>query len=858
MPARFTGFACWLILTVATPGVAAVYDFSLGDAGNRTVRMNIPASVTTIRGLLIWGNGLNSDLRGMATDPEMVAWAESMQFAVIGTSMWTSFMPGYSPSEYSAWQNTLAQLATMSGHPEITRVPWLPVGQSNGGSMSYGLNTLAPEKVIACQTNKAWGYNNTRPSAAALQTPCMHLAGEFDRQISRDTVRDLFEGNRPRGALWCWTEEQASTHNYGDSFELLLPFVAEVCQLRYPVSATSYVLPALTERNGWLADTASGPNGFAEIASYQDYTKDRTRAGWLPSRRMAYIFRAFASFDLARYEVTLSSGHGPIDWGTAVTYAIGAPVRDWSRIEFYEGDVLLKTTTPADGDPLAVEHRVARTGYNVFHALITFADETRRTTMIRRVFVRAPGSGAVAGPTVLTAGGSTTLTAAAPQAGATCRWQMNTGSAWADLSDGPGAAATIAGATSASLTLSDATAALDGAQLRCRWSAGTPSQAVTLSIATPPVATVVTAAPEHPVDAGSRVSLEVTAPSGASVQWYHDRVAIAGATAARLDRLVGTADAGDYTARVVGSNGLASVVELGALHVRTSAWLTNLSARASAGIGDNALIGGFCTSTPDSAVEKTLLIRGVGPTLALDPFRVPGTAASVDLELFDESGGSLERTRTWNATLAAMFARLGAFALPAGGGDAAVARTFGAHERIATAMVRPADGAAGISLVEIYDADSNAPERRLVNLSARARAGGGATLIIGGFVIQGTTSQTVLIRGVGLGMRQFLSSSLLKPVLVLRDKDGHMIARSRGRFAPIERGESPVEAAVIRATNRTMNRVGAFLLPMPQMTGYESGWDSAFVATLPPGIYTALLSGENDSGIALVEIYEVP
>jgi len=35
--------------------------------------------------------------------------------------------------------------------------------------------------------------------------------------------------------------------------------------------------------------------------------------------------------------------------------------------------------------------------------------------------------------------------------------------------------------------------------------------------------------------------------------------------------------------------------------------------------------------------------------------------------------------------------------------------------------------------------------------------------------------------------------------------------------------------------------------------------DSAILATLSPGAYTALVSGaSNDSGVALVEIYEVP
>jgi hypothetical protein len=48
-------------------------------------------------------------------------------------------------------------------------------------------------------------------------------------------------------------------------------------------------------------------------------------------------------------------------------------------------------------------------------------------------------------------------------------------------------------------------------------------------------------------------------------------------------------------------------------------------------------------------------------------------------------------------------------------------------------------------------------------------------------------------------------------------------------------------------------RVGAFGWSSP------SSNDSAILATLPPGSYTAQVAGvSNDTGVALVEVYEVP
>ncbi len=380
-------------LLAALPLLATTYEYALGDPGNRTLRLNIPASVTTARGILLWGNGSNSDLRSMATDPEFVALAESMGFAVLGTAMWDAFFPSI-PDEFTAFQNAIAQLATTSGHPELSWVPWLPVGHSNGGSMSYGSNTLQPARTIALAVNQARGYNNTRPSGAALATPGLLLAGGGDTDIRRTNIRDLFDGNRPRGALWAWAEQEGLGHAYGDSFELILPFAATMEARRYPDSASPQSGPIallpLAESDGWLVEPTSHLSGLAEIAAYADYPHERTTAGWLPSRRLAYIFRAYASHGKPTETATVNVGHGPVAWGTTVTYTIGPPAVAWSAIEYYEGDVLLGRATPADPNPLTVTHVPTAPGYSVYHALVTLADgTTRRTTPPRRVFVRA-------------------------------------------------------------------------------------------------------------------------------------------------------------------------------------------------------------------------------------------------------------------------------------------------------------------------------------------------------------------------------------------------------------------------------------------------------------------------------------
>lgn len=397
-------FGCAILVCAWPMAQAAIYDFSLGDAGNRQLRLNIPDGLAVVRGIVIYGNGAGGDSRGMATDPELVALGESIGFATMGTAYWTNFPPGFVPSELSGFEAGLQQLAAMSGHLEIVRSPWLPIGHSNGGNMSYGLNALRPEKVIAMVVSKGGYPNNSpyiaRPDAAALKTPGLLVAGELDLDYRVVGIRDLFFGNRPRGALWAWVEDQGVDHSRGNSDELTLPFVEAMARQRYPSGtvwpATGPVpLLAVNEADGWLTDPDSYKNGLADIAPYAAYTKDKTVAGWLPNRRLAYIFRAFASYNKATTEATIGPGAGPVDWDTILTYAIGEPGAPWTSVDFFEGDVFLKRVTQAEGAPLSVATTGIAPGYSVFHALVTLADGTQRTTIPRRVFVRAgmPSSG---------------------------------------------------------------------------------------------------------------------------------------------------------------------------------------------------------------------------------------------------------------------------------------------------------------------------------------------------------------------------------------------------------------------------------------------------------------------------------
>jgi uncharacterized repeat protein (TIGR03806 family) len=268
--------------------------------------------------------------------------------------------------------------------------------------------------------------------------------------------------------------------------------------------------------------------------------------------------------------------------------------------------------------------------------------------------------------------------------------------------------------------------------------------------------------------------------------------------------------------------------------------LTNLAARAAAGLDSDTLTAGFViTSAP-----KTVLLRAVGPSLT--QFGVTGALAQPTLTVRPLNGETILATNTrWStaanaAALRSAFATTGAFPLPDDSADSALLATLapGAYTAQATGVGRTT----GVALVEAYDADPGAPAGRLANTSVRARVGLDAEILIPGLSIGGTAPRTVLIRAAGPALTGFgVAGALAAPVLKLFSGQQALATNTGWTTAP--------NLAALRAAGTA---TGAFAFA-------ENSADSALLVTLPPGGYTIQVSGANrTSGVALIEVYEVP
>jgi kumamolisin len=362
-------------------------------------------------------------------------------------------------------------------------------------------------------------------------------------------------------------------------------------------------------------------------------------------------------------------------------------------------------------------------------------------------------------------------------------------------------------------------------------------------LGSPDVGNLIAALVIAPVANGSSpITLTAPAAVGVTYQWYLDRVAIPGAQSATAVVYPTAANEGIYSVDETDGGSL-STTTVETLSVTTDAWLVNLSARAFVQTGANLLVAGFATT---GTANKSLLVRGDGP--ALGGFGITDFLPDPHLAIFT-GPTAIAATSSWAASLAATFAQVGAFSLIPGSLDTALLESLAPGSY--TAQITSPTTKSGVALAEIYDADSGAPANRLVNLSARAFVGTGANILVGGFVIAGSTQQTVIIRADGPSLAGFgLSGALVSPVLTLTGGAG-TIATNAGWGNASVNGAFAGGTTIQSLTAALSARVGAFALG-------ASSSDSAIVATLPPGTYTAQVAGANGStGIALLEIYEL-
>ena len=150
-----------------------------------------------------------------------------------------------------------------------------------------------------------------------------------------------------------------------------------------------------------------------------------------------------------------------------------------------------------------------------------------------------------------------------------------------------------------------------------------------------------------------------------------------------------------------------------------------------------------------------------------------------------------------------------------------------------TAIVTPKlDIDQGIAVVEVYEVNNGVVDQasQLTNISTRGEVGTDTSVMIGGFVVRGTTAQTLYIRSTGPSLDRSADADLLQdPSISIRDdEDGNEVAAN-------DNWRDATSAAEIEATG------------IPPTNDAEA---ALVMTNSNPGPYTVIVEGA-DGGTGL-------
>lgn len=258
-----------------------------------------------------------------------------------------------------------------------------------------------------------------------------------------------------------------------------------------------------------------------------------------------------------------------------------------------------------------------------------------------------------------------------------------------------------------------------------------------------------------------------------------------------------------------------------------AARLANISMRLHVGEGEKLMVGGFII---EGTEPKRVVLRALGPSLA--QAGVSNVLADPLLELKDAAGSDIAQSAGWRETQQDELLAIGL--APNDDAESALVQTLAPG--VYTAGVTAQDGGTGVGLLEIYDIDA-AAKSRLVNISSRGFVGDADDVMIGGFIVGGSTGWTrLMVRGVGPSLAAAaIAQPLTNPSLAVRDHNGELVAANDDwRDAQAEE----IEASTLAP-------------------GADA--EAASILSLAPGAYTTTLQGDgSDTGVGVLEVYRLP
>ena len=253
----------------------------------------------------------------------------------------------------------------------------------------------------------------------------------------------------------------------------------------------------------------------------------------------------------------------------------------------------------------------------------------------------------------------------------------------------------------------------------------------------------------------------------------------------------------------------------------------NIATRLRVETGDNVMIAGFILT---GNASKAVVLRGMGPVLG--NFGISDFLADPVLDLRG-SGGSILTNNNWKDTQRNQIE--GTPFQPGDDRESVIVATL--PPAAYTAILTGNNTTTGVGIIEVFD-NNSAADSQLANISTRGLVQGNNSVMIGGFILGGSTSNSrIAIRGIGPSLAQFgLNNVLADPTLELHDGNGALLISN-------DNWESDTSSAGQLSANGL---------------GLSDTKESGIFTSLAPGQFTAILAGKNGgTGIGLIEVYNL-
>ncbi len=322
---KLPALIAFALLLLTKPAPAQTYDWNgdpLPGVKINTVAFKgwIPTRSEPLRGTLVLIPGRHQDGRGMAGESGWQGLANEIGFAIVACQFTNGEPFDYqsdAQGEVARSINTAVDhLAAESKHPELSKAPLALWGVSAGSNVSERYCSLFPKRVIAfASSTGTCGAGSLTPGKTDI--PMFFALGAKDKpDWLQESQRNIDAGVKLH-APWALAFNKNAGHGTGRSLDVVIPFLKATVNQRLAPPSASAASPGgapsifktpppsfsqgaskaaastaqlykIDAHLGWLGD----PDSY-EVASYQDFKGNKTKATWLPDEATAHAWQEY-------------------------------------------------------------------------------------------------------------------------------------------------------------------------------------------------------------------------------------------------------------------------------------------------------------------------------------------------------------------------------------------------------------------------------------------------------------------------------------------------------------------------------------------------------------------------------------